>query len=202
MSVELFAAAIIGTAETSLNELLKKDPKTLKQLERLSGKVIRFEIRQPTLHITLVPNSAGMDLLLHSEAIADLVLSGQASDFMQMLYSSSPDEKLFGKGIDVQGDTGLATQFSQMLRDFSIDWEAWLGDIIGDTTAHPLAQFVTQQREYFSKARKSLTDNSVEYLQEELRILPPRPEIEAFMEDIDQLRDDVERLEARINALR
>lgn len=202
MSVELLTAAMIGTAETSLNQLLKKDPKTLKQLEKLSGKVIRFDIRQPTLHLTLVPNAEGIDLLLHSEATTDLTLSGQASDFIQMLYSSNPDEKLFGKGIDVLGDTGLATQFSQLLRDFSIDWEAWLADIVGDTTAHPLAQFINQQRQFFSQARQSLTDNTVEYLQEELGVLPPRPEIEEFMEKVDQLRDDVERLEARINALR
>lgn len=201
MAVELFAAALIGTAESSLNQLLQKDPKTLKQLERLSGKVIRFELRQPTLSLTLVPNAAGIDLLLRSEITADLILSGQASDFMQMLYSDSPDEKLFGKGIDVQGDTGLATQFSQILGDFSIDWEAWLADIIGDTAAHPLARCVQQQRQSFHKATQSFSANSVEYLQEELRILPPRAEIDAFMEKVDQLRDDVERLEARIQAL-
>ncbi|WP_160173730.1 hypothetical protein [Nitrincola sp. A-D6] len=42
----------------------------------------------------------------------------------------------------------------------------------------------------------------MEYLQEELRILPPRAEIDGFLEAVDQLRDATERLEARINTLR
>lgn len=201
MAVELFTAALIGTAEISLNQLLQKDPKTLKQLERLSGKIIRIDMRQPIICVTLVPSAEGIDLLLQSEATADLVLSGQSSDFLQMLYSSSPDEKLFGKGIDVEGDTGLATQFSQLLKDFSIDWEAWLGDMIGDTAAQPISQFIHQQRQALTKASHSLQANGIEYIQEELRILPPRPEVEELMESIDQLRDDAERLEARVQAL-
>ena len=37
-----------------------------------------------------------------------------------------------------------------------------------------------------------------EYLQEEGRDLPTRTEVEEFLSGVDQLRDDAERLEARL----
>ncbi len=201
MSVELLTAGVIATAETSLNTLLQKDPKTLRRLGNLSGKVIRFNITQPSLVITLAPHSQGIDLLMHSEATADLTLSGHATDFMQMAQSDQPDEKLFGKGISLQGDTALATEFSQILRGFQIDWEAWLADLIGDTWAHPLAHFMQSQGQQFEQYRQSIQDNTLEYLQEELRILPPRVEVDIFTDDVEQLRDDAARLEAKLNRL-
>ena len=41
-----------------------------------------------------------------------------------------------------------------------------------------------------------------EYLQEELRLLPVRIEIDAFLAAVDSLRDDSERLQARFDRLR
>jgi ubiquinone biosynthesis protein UbiJ len=39
------------------------------------------------------------------------------------------------------------------------------------------------------------------YLQTELNYLVSEPELQIFFSDVDDLRDDSERLEARINAL-
>lgn len=202
MSVQMLSAALLGSAESSLNKLLQQDPRTLQRLTELSGKVIRVEFSQPTLSLTLLPGPTGLDLLLHSECPTDLTLSGKAQDFIQMASAENSSDMLFGKGVSISGDTGLATAFSNLLKDFSIDWEAWLEDLLGDTLAHPLASFFRTQKHQFEQIQRSLSANSVEYLQEELGILPPRAEIDGFLEAVDQLRDATERLEARVYALR
>jgi ubiquinone biosynthesis protein UbiJ len=51
------------------------------------------------------------------------------------------------------------------------------------------------------KQSKTLEQNLQEYLQEELRILPGRLEMTPFLDEIDRLRDDTERLSARIAKL-
>jgi ubiquinone biosynthesis protein UbiJ len=43
--------------------------------------------------------------------------------------------------------------------------------------------------------------NIREYLQEESRDVPSRYEVDRFVSDVNALRDDVDRLEARINRL-
>jgi ubiquinone biosynthesis protein UbiJ len=46
-----------------------------------------------------------------------------------------------------------------------------------------------------------LTTNVVEFLQEEGRDVPTRVEVEEFLEGVDRLRDDAERLEAKLARL-
>jgi ubiquinone biosynthesis protein UbiJ len=46
----------------------------------------------------------------------------------------------------------------------------------------------------------NLRQDLTEYLQEESKHLPPRQEVEDFFTDISELRDDVERLEIKINS--
>jgi ubiquinone biosynthesis protein UbiJ len=50
-------------------------------------------------------------------------------------------------------------------------------------------------------AGRSLAGNVSEYLQEEGRDLPTPTEVDEFLAGVDQLRDDVERLEARLARL-
>ena len=50
-------------------------------------------------------------------------------------------------------------------------------------------------------ARETIHENIREYLQEESGTLPSRYEVERFTRKVDALRDDVERLEARLNRL-
>ena len=47
-----------------------------------------------------------------------------------------------------------------------------------------------------------MSDNVREYLQEESRDVPSRYEVERFADEVGRLRDDVDRLEARINLRR
>ena len=49
---------------------------------------------------------------------------------------------------------------------------------------------------------KTLKLDLKEYLQEESGLLPVRREIEIFLGDVDALREDTDRLEARIERLR
>ena len=51
------------------------------------------------------------------------------------------------------------------------------------------------------RATDSLVTSAAEYLQEEGRDVPVRLEVEEFLREVDRLRDDVERLEARIARL-
>jgi ubiquinone biosynthesis protein UbiJ len=48
------------------------------------------------------------------------------------------------------------------------------------------------------RAGTTFTQNVGEYLQEEGRDLPTRPEMNEFLEAVDRLRDDVERAEAKL----
>jgi ubiquinone biosynthesis protein UbiJ len=51
---------------------------------------------------------------------------------------------------------------------------------------------------FAQRAASTFTQNLSEYLQEEGRDVPSRTEADEFIADVDRLRDDVDRIEARI----
>ena len=71
------------------------------------------------------------------------------------------------------------------------------GDIAGVQVARALAAGLRQAR----VAGRNLAESAAEYVTEESRDVVPRAELEAFHDDVDALRDDVERIAAKIARL-
>ena len=198
MPFQMLNAALLTLAEPSINALLQRDPVTLRELGRLAGRVVAVEMTSPSLTLYLIPNTEGLQLQKHYGSEPDARLSGSASALLRLISSDDKTSALFGKGVTISGDSGLATRLQQILADADIDWEGLLADIIGDLPAHQASRFLRWQRDYWRHAGDSLSHNLGEYLQEEAQLLPPRPELEAFMADVDALRQRSDRLEARL----
>ena len=73
--------------------------------------------------------------------------------------------------------------------------------IVGDLPAHGLASFFIFKSDQYRTVGNSVLENLQEYLKEESDLLPAREQIEDFLHDVDQLRDDTDRLEARFQQL-
>ncbi|KFA38897.1 sterol-binding protein, partial [Xanthomonas vasicola pv. musacearum NCPPB 4384] len=66
-------------------------------------------------------------------------------------------------------------------------------------------QIASAVRAALQQARRSAVDlahSAAEFVTEESRDVVPRAELEAFHDDVDELRDDVERLAVRVSRLR
>ncbi|MGB5200150.1 MAG: sterol-binding protein, partial [Sedimenticolaceae bacterium] len=91
--------------------------------------------------------------------------------------------------------------FSEVLADLDIDWEEQLSRFTGDIAAHEIGRGVRAASREGARMRRSSEQILSEYLTEEARLLPHRFEVEDFIADVDTLRDDAERLAARIALL-
>lgn len=199
MATGMINATLLTLAEESLNRVLARDPVTLKQLEALSGREIRIECSRPECHLYLLPHAQGIDLLAESATEPDACIRGSALNLMRLPQAGN--QVLFGRGVTLEGDSGLVHRLQQILADSQIDWEAWLADLIGDTAAHPLANLLRSATQQLRYSGNSLMLSLEEYLHEEARLLPTRVEIEIWQDDVDELRDASDRLEARIAQL-
>jgi ubiquinone biosynthesis protein UbiJ len=81
------------------------------------------------------------------------------------------------------------------------DIEEELSSVIGDAAAHKLGNLARGVSDWGRTARSTMGANIREYLQEEGRDAPSRYEFDRFAANVNTLRDDVDRLEARINRL-
>jgi ubiquinone biosynthesis protein UbiJ len=81
------------------------------------------------------------------------------------------------------------------------DPEEELSLVIGDVPAHQLGRLARGAFTWSRHAAATALQNIGEYLGHERADLVPRAEGEQFMAEAERLREDVDRLEARINQL-
>jgi ubiquinone biosynthesis protein UbiJ len=103
--------------------------------------------------------------------------------------------------VELSGDALVAQDFQKLLQYGRPDFEEELASVVGDVAAHGIGEFFRSVGEWGREARTTIHQNVGEYLQEESRSVPTRDEVGAFQEEVDTLRDDVARFEARLNAI-
>jgi ubiquinone biosynthesis protein UbiJ len=108
--------------------------------------------------------------------------------------------------VTFQGNAALAEDVRYLSRHLKWDVEADLSrlfgeNVPGDIAAHRIATTISALGAWQSEARDRLGANIREYLTEERPALVPQRDIESFTRDVEILRDDVARLDARIRIL-
>ena len=103
--------------------------------------------------------------------------------------------------LDLTGDVVIAQQFQKMLRYGRPDLEEELSGAVGDVVAHTIGEIARNVGRWGRDTRDTMRQNVGEYLQEESRAVPSRYETETFRNQVELLRDDVARFEARLKRL-
>ncbi len=192
----------LASLEKAINALLALDPVARERLARHHGKVIGIHLRGPGLTLYFIPDEQGRLQLQGSiEGEPDALLSGSPLDLIRSGDKESGSGQLFSGRVMISGDTALAHDFGATLAGLDIDWEEQLSKFTGDLIAHEVGNLTRQTLAYAEQTGDRLAQDLGEYLTEEARLLPHPNEVEEFIEEVDRLRDDTERLEARVNRL-
>ncbi|WP_037374626.1 SCP2 domain-containing protein [Sedimenticola selenatireducens] len=187
--------------EQALNQYLNLDPAASAKMARLHGKVIAFELAGLGQTLYLIPGPSGVQIFSRCEDEPDCTLRGTPLALARMGNQKASSDQLFSGAVKISGDTELAHQFGKILGGMSIDWEAQLAHYTGSLVAGDVAGVFRNMSDRGRRALDSLELDLQELLQKELKILPERSEVEQFLADVDELRDGIERLEARLALL-
>lgn len=189
--------------QAALNRALSLDPQTASGLDRLEGRqvVLRLDapvlalaltIRQARFHVGPVDDAAEPDLAVRT------TLGGLLGQLPLLRRSGAAP---VGR-MRIEGDAELARTLQEMARHFDPDWAqpfaAVFGDVIGVQVAQALAAGLRQA----ASAGRELAENAAGFVVEESRDVVGRDELDAFFDDVDVVRDDVERLTVRVARLR
>ena len=188
--------------EQALNQLLALDPAAAARLAELHGRQIRVDLRGTGIQLNFVPGEDGrLQLLGHMETEPDCTLSGSPLDLLRASDETQGARQLFAGHVRIDGDQQTAHRFSEALAGLDIDWEEQLSHLSGDIAAHEIGRALRALAAEGRRIGSSSGENLSEYLTEEGRLLPHRFQIEDFLAAVDTLRDDTERLAARIALL-
>ena len=101
----------------------------------------------------------------------------------------------------IEGSAEFAEALGFVIRNLRWDAEEDLSTVVGDIAAH---RIVTGTKEFVGwqqQAAQNLAANLAEYFTEEQPLIAKQADIAEFSSDIDRLRDDVARLEKRLQRL-
>lgn len=198
-------AALTTTLETAFNTWLALDAQThgnaRSRLRALQGKLICLHLSNPDVKLYFLPTSDQVHVTTDYAAVADVTLYSSVLGLIRLSTSEDAGKTMLEQGIKIDGDMSLGNHFSQILRDIDVDWEELLSRAVGDIVAHHLGQVVRNAQGWLSESAHAMRLNTQEYLQEEARIVPTNAEIRQYLDAVDTLRADTDRLEMRLKRL-
>lgn len=187
--------------EIALNHYLDLDPDVCGRLAELEGRLIALQLKGLDLRILLRPGRNGITVLTDSGQDADTVLHGSPLGMARLGLGGNTAGTLFSGAVDISGDVETGQAFKVILDEMEIDWEEQLSRLSGDVVAHQLGNAARKTGSLLAHGRATLMQDLSEYLQEELRVLPARIEVENFIEDVSRLGMAMDRLQARLGRL-
>ncbi len=192
--------ALAGRAlETALNHTLSLDPDTVARLGALDGRSVQLHLRGPELALSVTVQG---DRLKVGPAQDDshLRVAATPGSLLAMLVKRDDDGVSPGK-VEIAGDAELARRLEKLASKFAPDFEEAFARTFGDVIGVPLAKAVRKGLAHARETASHLTSDTADWLRDEARIAAAPAEVETFLDDVDQLRERSERLEARLARL-
>lgn len=189
--------------EAALNRALALDDATRDALAKLDGRSVALILASPPLALRLQVEGDRLRVgPVDGDDAPDLAVRSTLGGLLSQLpFLRREDAPPVGK-LRIEGDAELARQLQRLAERFDPDWQrpfaAVFGDVLGVQIANACAQALRQAR----SAGAGLAGSAAEYVVEESRDVVGRDELNAFHDDVDALRDDAERLAARVRRLR
>ena len=179
-----------------LNHLITQNNWARGELQPFSGQTVTIHLGPTKANLTILEN--GGLAMAGESALSDASISLSPSLALRILAK----DVSASNQVQITGNTELAKALAKVLQGMRWDYEEDLSKIIGDIPATQANAFA---KKTFSEAKSkviNMTEMLTEYWQEENPLIAKKRHVEAFVKDVDQLRDDVERLEKRIEKLK
>lgn len=179
-----------------LNHLITQNSWARVGLQPFSGQTVAIHLGPANANLTILEN--GGLAMAGESAIDDASISLSPSLALRILAKDAAASSQ----VKITGNTELAKALAKVLQGMRWDYEEDLSKIIGDIPATQANAFA---KKAYSEAKSkviNVTEMLTEYWQEENPLIAKKRHVEAFVKDVDQLRDDVERLEKRIEKLK
>lgn len=180
-----------------LNHLLNQQPWSRDQLCRFAGKTLWLSVPPITLHLLIESHGEFAALTSEKNFSPDATIGLPPSAALKLLLQQPLD----ASQLTLEGDTELAAEVGKVMRSLSWDVEEDLSHVVGDISAHKLVSVSKQAAQEAKRQITSLGGIFAEFWQEEAPMIAKRRHLQQFTQQVDTLRDDVERLTKRIEKL-
>lgn len=186
-----------GPVSSLLQRNLEGSARGRELLGSLEGRAIDLRLGGTTLGVRVQVNEGRLVLQAGAAGTADATLEA-APLALARLARGGEATTLRPGDLAISGDAHVAQGFQRLFEAARPDWEEELARLVGDLPAHHLARAARGGFGFAARVGETLARNMAEFLTEESRDLAAAAEIEEWVSEVDRLRDDADRLEARL----
>jgi ubiquinone biosynthesis accessory factor UbiJ len=189
---------MLTTLGNLLNRGLPRSPRARQLCAQLAGKSVaivardigRLRVASNGLQLTVTRDETPADATITGGPLSLLALSGESG------------QAVLQRGdVTVSGETETAQAFRELAQLLRPDPEEELSLLVGDVAAHQLGRLARVTAGWGRQAADTTLRNLGEYLGHERADLVSRNEGEQFLRGVDQVREGVDRLQARLELL-
>jgi len=188
-----------GALCRGVNHVLASEPWAMAELSPHVGKSISLNLPMGQMAVEITPQ--GKIAALDSTDQASLLLKVSAQALSGLLASSGNLRDQAFKAVKISGDADLAQLIGRLVSQVRWEYEEDLAKWVGDAPAN----FAVRQAKTMVKAGQAATkdflQNVVEYVSEERKILLNKRDFMIRKNELNELRDSVDRIEKRIALL-
>jgi len=185
----------------ALNRLVALDPDMPAELARLDGRRFQMTWAGPEWALEARVVAGRIEIRKPDEAEApDFSVRATLSGLAGLLRPETRGVLPVGK-VQVSGDAELLRSVEQLAKKYQPDLEVAFGDRLGPVFGPQLARVLQSILDGVRAQGVQFVDTSADYALHEADLVTTRERLQDFVHDVDHLRDDVERFEARLDRL-
>jgi ubiquinone biosynthesis protein UbiJ len=132
--------------------------------------------------------------------VADATIIGAPLSLLGLAGADS--QAVIRRGdVRIEGDPEIAQRFRELGGLLMPDLEAGLSQVLGRTGAHLALRGMRAAADWSRAAARTSLRNVAEYLAHESRDLVSRPEAEHFLRGVERMREQLDRIDARLQLM-
>ena len=191
-------AALGKALELALDRIVALDPATREALVALEGRELAIAVQAPPLALRLKVRAGRFEVGPDRDAgEADLSVKTTLGALLGQLLPGRDGALPVGQ-VRISGDAELARRLQQIVQRYEPDIEEAFTRVFGDVIGVQMARALKRGFDWSKRSAETLLRDTADYLGEESRDLVPKAEMAQFLDEVDELRDGVERLERKI----
>ena len=184
--------------EVVLERALALDSDARAALSVLEGRELALALQAPPLALRLRVEQGRLRVRPDRGAEPDLSVKATLGALLaQVLPGGEPGALPVGQ-VRISGDAELARRLQSVVQRYEPDFEEAFAGVFGDVAGVQIARALKRALAGARAGALALARDTAEYLSEESRDLVPKPELDLFLDEVDELRDGVERFERKL----
>ncbi len=185
----------------TFNKILENQPGLADEFSIYKGKIILIDLSNTSTMIYILMGDKGMEIANQPVEKPDLMVRATPLELIQYFFQSRSQSVPSSGEIELTGNIGLAQKIQNVFMNLDFDLEDAISKVIGDEFSHGLFFTFRKFVENINYGKQELANNFAEILKYEKDIVIDNAEVRRFNQSVDQLRDEVDKLDFRIKRI-